>query len=280
MKNILVTGGAGFIGSHLCARLVELGKNVISIDNYSTGLKKNHIQGVHYLKLDTKDIKSITGFKPDLIFHLGEYSRVEQSFDEPNKVWEYNLLGTQRVLDYVRECKAKIIYAGSSTKFDNSASSPYTFSKATNTNLIKNYGDWYGLNYAIVYFYNAYGPREISDGKYATLIAKYIQRYKEGKPLEVTLPGIQKRNFTHVSDIVEGLLLVAENGSGDDYGIGNSIGYSVIDIAKIFDTEIKFTEEKLGNRIGGIPVNNDKVINLGWYPKWNVEDYIKREIRK
>lgn len=280
MKNVLVTGGAGFIGSHLCARLVEMGKNVISIDNYSTGSKKNHYpRGVHYIKLDTKDITHITGFKPDLIFHLGEYSRVEQSFNEPSKVWEYNLLGTQRILDYTRECGAKLIYAGSSTKFAGENMSPYAFSKATNTKLVMNYGDWYGIDYAITYFYNVYGPREIAKGTYATLIAKFLDKYKNGEPLTVTLPGTQQRNFTHIDDTIDALMLVAEFGYGDEYGIGNPRAYSVIEIAEMFNTQINYTPERQGNRISA-PVISSKTLSLGWNPAKSVEDYIKREMSK
>ena len=155
---VLVTGGAGFIGSHLCDRLVQDGSRVTSLDNYSTGSKDNHVNGVNYINGETKNIDSLVTFAPDVIYHLGEYSRVEQSFIDVEKVWSSNKDGIFAVLQFCRKTKAKIIYAGSSTKFGDGGmgrfQSPYAWTKASNTELVENYGNWYGINYAITYFYN------------------------------------------------------------------------------------------------------------------------------
>ena len=275
MSNILVTGGAGFIGSNLVKELVRLKHKVTVIDNYSTGSRLNHVKGVEYFDLDTRHIASLRIASPDVIFHLGEYSRVEQSFADFDHVWDYNVHGTKEVLKYARAHRSKLIYAGSSTKFgDNgSNSSPYAWSKANNTEFVKNYSDWYGLNYAITYFYNAYGPNEIQTGPYATLIAKFKELYHQTKEFQITSPGTQLRNFTHVSDIVSGLVLVGELGTGDGYGIGHPDSYSIIQVAEMFGQAYRLTPEKSGNRMSASVVT-DKIRELGWCPKVNLPDYI------
>ncbi len=280
MASILVTGGAGFIGSNLVKELVHLNHRVACIDNYSTGSRLNHVEGVEYFDLDTRHIASLRIASPDIIFHLGEYSRVEQSFADFDKVWDYNVHGTKEVLKYARAHRSKLIYAGSSTKFgDNgSNSSPYAWSKANNTEFVKNYSNWYGLNYAITYFYNSYGPNEIKTGAYATLIAKFKELYLQNREFQITSPGTQLRNFTHVSDIVSGLLLVAKDGNGDGYGIGHPNSYSIIQVAEMFKHPYKLTPEKSGNRMSASVVT-DKIRELGWSPKVNLPDYIAEIIR-
>ena len=182
-KTILVTGGAGFIGSHLCERLVKEGHRVISLDNYFTGSRDNHIGGVVYREGHTKDIEKHITENVDIIFHLGEYSRVEISLREPALVWDLNKDGTFGVMEFWRRRKCKLIYAGSSTKFGDGglgrAQSPYGWSKASNTELVENYGRWYNLPYAITYFYNVYGPRERA-GKYGTVIEIFWQKMLKG----------------------------------------------------------------------------------------------------
>lgn len=275
---ILITGGAGFIGSHLCEELTRNSNyEVFSLDNYFTGHTKNHIKGVKYLKGETKDIFDLVKFIPDLIFHLGEYSRVEQSFDDIEKVIEFNKLGTLKVLEFVRKTKAKLIYAGSSTKFGdqglNANESPYAWSKSSNTLLVNNYAKWFNINHAIVYFYNAYGEREINEGKYATLIALFSEKMKNNLPLTVVKPGTQRRNFTHVKDIVRGLILVANKGRGDGYCIGNKESFSIIDVAEKFGGEIQFLKERKGNRLDA-QIDTTQMENLGWKAKENLFNYI------
>lgn len=275
-KNILVTGGAGFVGSHLCERLLSLGYNVTSLDNYFTGSVDNHVPGVTYITGYTHDLHKITNIdRPDLIYHLGEYSRVEQSFDDFSKVWDYNILGTKTVLEYTKYTGAKLVYAGSSTKFaDVDVKSPYQWSKASNTEFVKNWCSWHDIDYAITYFYNVFGPREISHGKYATLIAKFREAMKRGEPLTVVSPGVQSRNFTHVDDIVDALILIGENGHGDEYGIGNPTDYEVLEVAKMFGGEIKMLPERKGNRMSA-PVIDIKTRELGWEPKRTLPNWIE-----
>jgi len=282
-KYILVTGGAGFVGSHLCERLSKDESNdVYSLDNYFTGSRDNHVPNVTYIEGSTADISTLVTFTPDMVYHLGEYSRVEQSFDDIKKVWQYNKDGIFAVLEFVRKAGCKILYAGSSTKFGDGglgrSASPYAWTKATNTELVKNYGAWFDVPYAITYFYNVYGDREISSGKYATLIALFIEKYKNGEPLTVVSPGTQLRNFTHIDDIVSGVIMVGESGFGDNYGIGCSQAFSILEIAEMFKTRIEMIPERKGNRMSASVVCN-KTKELGWSERKSIETYIKTIIK-
>lgn len=274
-----MTGGAGFIGSNLCSKLAKNNKNyVVSLDNYSTGSLLNHVAGVEYITGDTKDISKLIDFSPDYIYHLGEYSRVEQSFDDVVKLWESNKNGTFAVLEFCRKTKAKLIYAGSSTKFSDSGDgrdqSPYSWTKATNSELVVNYGRWFDIKYAITYFHNVYGPGEISSGKYATLIAIFIEQFKKKQPLTVVSPGTQCRNFTHVDDIVSGLIIVGNHGQGDNFELGDVNPYSVLDIAELFGSDYVMLPERQGNRMQAT-INTARSNALGWHPTRNVADYIR-----
>lgn len=282
-KTILVTGGAGFIGSNLIKLLLE--KNlyrVISLDNYSTGKKENHIDGAEYIQGETKDIEKLVKIKLDLVFHLGEYSRVEKSFDDIEKVWESNKNGTFAVLEFCRKNNIKIVYAGSSTKFADGGlgrdQSPYAWTKASNTELVQNYGNWFSLPYAITYFYNVYGPLEISIGPYATIIGIFKEQYKLGKALTVVSPGTQVRNFTHVDDIVRGLVLVGEKGNGDNYGLGNTKSFSILDIANMFNANIEMLPERKGNRMNSFIDVSKSEKELGWRAQKDISEHIKKFI--
>jgi len=283
-KKILVTGGAGFVGSHLCERLAQNPNyEVYSLDNYFTGSTDNHVPNVTYIEGDTSDIATLIPFAPDMVYHLGEYSRVEQSFDDIEKVWKYNKDGIFAVLEFVRKAGCKILYAGSSTKFGDGglgrSASPYAWTKATNTELVMNYGTWFNVPYAITYFYNVYGPREIQTGKYATLIALFKEKMKNEENLTIVSPGTQKRNFTHIDDIIDGLVLVGENGYGDEFGIGSPDAYSIKEIAQMFGGEIQMLPERAGNRMTA-DVISSKTESLGWKPKRNIKEYISNEVAK
>ena len=244
-KIILVTGGAGHVGSHVVEQLLKQPDNhVISLDNYLNGSEKNHIKGAEYRRGHTKDIDKLVPEKPDIIYHLGEYARIAPSFDDIEEVYDMNITGTFAVVEYCRKNKIrKLVYAASSTKFaiegDGRHQSPYAFTKATNVDLINDYGRWYDLPYAICYFYNAFGPRENGKGKYATVIAKFEQSYLGNKPLTVVEPGTQRRNFTHVKDLANGIILVGEKGKGDGYTLSSNKAFSVIDVASQFGAPVE-----------------------------------------
>lgn len=280
MKTILVTGGAGHVGSHVIEQLLKDPNNrVISLDNYFTGKEANHIEGAEYRNGHTKNIDSLIPETPDIVYHLAEYARIAPSFEDVAEVFDMNIDGTFAVAEFCRKKKVgKLVYAGSSTRFaaegNGRHQNPYSFSKATNVDLINNYGHWYDLPYAICYFYNAFGPRENGTGKYATLIAKFEQAYLNNEPFTIVKPGTQKRSFTYVEDLARGIILVGEKGWGDGYALNNTKSFDIIEIAQAFGGEIKY--------IDGYPGRFDSADNptkardeLGWETTKDVIDYIK-----
>lgn len=279
-RTILVTGGAGHVGSHVIELLVADERNrVISLDNYSNGSRENHIAGAEYRDGHTKEIARLVPETPDIVFHLGEYARIATSFEDAATVYDFNIVGTYGVVEFCRARRVpKLVYAASSTKFaiegDGRHQNPYSFTKATNVDLINDYGRWFGLPYAICYFYNAFGPRERGDGKYATLIAKFESLWRAGRPLEVVLPGTQRRSFTYVKDLARGIILVGEKGQGDGYALRADATYSVLDIARAFGGEIEMVEGYPGRQdVADDPTRARD--ELGWTPTLDVMDYIR-----
>ena len=283
-KIILVTGGAGHIGSHIIEQLL-LDKNnkIISLDNYFVGTTDNHIKGAEYRRGHTKNIDTLIPETPDIIYHLGEYARITPSFDEVEKVYDMNIVGTVAVVEFCRKRGVnKLIYAASSTKFaiegDGRHQNPYSFTKATNVDLINDYGRWYKLPYAICYFYNAFGPRENGLGKYATLVAKFEQAYLNKQPLTIVNPGTQRRNFTYVGDLARGIILAGQKGQGDGYTLGNIKDYSVEEIAKAFNCPVEYIDGYPGRSESGDAPNKARE-ELGWTTTIDVMDYIKDFIK-
>lgn len=282
-KRFLVIGGCGFVGGSLVRRLAHDGYSVTCLDNYFTGTTDAHIEGVSYILGNSFDINKINfNSNFDVVFYLGEYSRVEQSFEDIDTVFAFNFGPAYEVLKFCRSNGAKLIYAGSSTKFGddggNAYASPYAWTKKVNTELVQVYSNWFGVNYAITYFYNVYGQGEISNGKYSTLIAKFANLVREGEEaLPVVSPGTQVRNFTHVDDIVEGLILVAERGQGDGYGIGADESFSILEVAEMFGKSVQMLPERPGNRLSA-HLNTQQTRNLGWRPVNNLRDYIQAQL--
>jgi UDP-glucose 4-epimerase len=284
-KIILVTGGAGFIGSNLIEELVKDKNNkVISLDNYFSGSPDNHLPGAEYRLGHTKDIAKHIPETPDIIYHLGEYSRVAASLEEPELVWDLNIAGTLGVLEFWRQHKCKLVYAGSSTKFTPARAdgttgrdlAPYTWAKAVNTELVQNYSHWYDLKYGTTYFYNVYGPRERAGqftGAHGTVIATFKECYLNNKPCEVRSPGSQTRAFTYVADTVAGLLLVGAKGQGDDYGICAQEVYSLLDVTKMLGCEIKMVPATKTTR-SDEAIDSTKIKALGWRQTKTLADYL------
>ena len=282
-KLILVTGGAGFIGSHLCERLVKDGHKVISLDNYFTGSRENHVAGVDYREGHTKDIERHISETPDLIYHLGEYSRVHKSLEEPQLVWDMNITGTLGVLEFWRKSGGKLVYAASSTKLSSTHTadgtdgrdlSPYTWAKASNVDLVANYSRWYSLPYAIVYFYNVYGPRERAWGAYGTIVETFKQNFLQSKPHKINAPGTQTRAFTHVADTVAGICAAGEKGEGDGFNISSKDVHSIREVAEMFGGPIEMHPQTKISRSSGTD-DTSKIESLGWKQKRHLKDYIE-----
>ena len=280
-RTILVTGGAGHVGSHVIEQLVSNPANrVISLDNYSSGLEANHIAGAEYRRGHTRDIDTLVPETPAIVYHLGEYARISTSLRDVRMVFDFNMVGTFAVAEFCRQRSVgKLVYAASSTKFaiegDGRNQSPYGFTKAANVDLISNYGRWFGLPYAICYFYNGFGPRERGDGDYATLIAKFEQLHLRGEPLTVVKPGTQRRNFTYVGDLARGIILAGEKGSGDGYALAAEASHSVLDIAHAFGGNVELVDGSPG-RSGAAEPSSRARAELGWDTTVDVMDYIRQ----
>jgi UDP-glucose 4-epimerase len=279
-KTILVTGGAGHVGSHVIEMLVmDPDNKVISVDNYFNGSEQNHIEGAEYRRGHTKDIEALVPETPEIVYHLGEYARISPSFEDVRNVYDMNMIGSFSVVEFCRVRQvSKLVYAASSTKFaiegDGRHQNPYSFTKATNVDLIRDYGRWFNLPYAICYFYNGFGPRERGNGKYATVIAKFERQYLQNESLTVVAPGTQKRAFTYVKDLARGIILTAEKGIGDGYALGVGKSYSVLQIAQAFGGPIDIVDGYPGREESfNDPVKARQ--ELGWKPTVDVMDYIR-----
>ena len=288
-KYIVVTGGAGFIGSNLIKLLINrTNKKIISIDNYFSGSKKNHIQNkrIKYIKGQNLKISFILNkykSKIDTVFHFGEFSRIFQSFRDIDKCMNYNLSSTYEVIKFCSKNKIKILYSASSSKFGNDGKdehlSPYSWTKSKNIELIKNFSKWYGLKYEIVYFYNVYGKGQITNHPMAAVIGIFEDQFKKNKKLTVVKPGTQKRDFTHVDDIVEGCYLTWKKGRQSDYLLGTGRQYSIIEIAKMFGSKIKYIKKRPGERLSSFLENKRALLHLGYKPKRDIKNYIENFLK-
>ena len=249
IKKILVTGGAGFVGTNLINLLLKKTKyKIISLDNYSSGSKKNHIKNkrINYLKGDTKNISKIIKNTKDIIsvFHFGEFARIYQSFVKMNECIDSNSIGTNAVFNYCLQNKIKLIYSATSASLGNRGKdknlSPYAFTKSKNLGLLENLKKWFNFKYEVIYFYNVYGPHQICRGDMATVIGIFENHYKLKKPLPVVKPGTQSRRFTHIYDTVEVCYQAWKKKLCRHYSIAHHKSYSIVDVAKMFNTKIRY----------------------------------------
>tara|TARA_B100000700_G_scaffold331302_1_gene462988 strand:+ start:5482 stop:6345 length:864 start_codon:yes stop_codon:yes gene_type:complete len=281
---ILVTGGAGFIGSSLIEELLSRYKNIniTSLDNYFTGNIKNHINDkrVNYIKGNTWDIDELVKPDIDIIFHFGEYSRIVNSFKDIDYVLKSNGYGTMKIVNFCHKNNVKLIYSASSSKFGNDGKdenlSPYSWTKAKNVELIKNFGEWYSLKYEIVYFYNVYGPKQIMEGDYKAVIGIFEGQYKKGEPLTVVSPGTQSRDFTHIDDIINGIIMTIEKGFNSEYMLGTGKNWKLADVASMFTDNWVLVPERRGERLSSVILDNTNTKKLGWEPKINLKNYIEQ----
>ena len=277
---ILVTGGAGFVGTNL---LIELSRNksykLFSIDNYCIGLKENHIEDVNYISDDVNNIFEYDE-KYDIIFHLAALSRIQPSFDDPELTYRYNTTATLKVLEYARKNKSKVIYSGSSSRHHNPTISPYAMTKFLGEELCKLYKTSYNMNTHIVRFYNVFGPYEIMEGDWAAVIGRWRNNIKKGIPLEIVGDGNQRRDFTHVNDIVSGLIKISKSNSINfEWELGSGKNYSINEVYKMFEKKfsckVKYIENQPGNYKETLRKNDIAIDELGWTPEFELENYIQ-----
>ena len=291
MKNlVIVTGGAGFIGSNLIKYLLKkTDLKIISLDNYSTGTKKNHInhKNAKYINGENIDISKILkkyANKIKVIFHFGEFSRIYQSFLNPKLCLNSNINNSFAVINFAKENKIKIIYSATSSALGNNGKdeneSPYTWAKSKNIELIKNYSKWFGLKYELLYFYNVYGPGQILNGPMSAVIGIFETQFKKKLPLTIVKPGSQKRDFTHINDIVRGCYLAMIKGRQTEYMLCTNKTYSIIQIAKMFNSKYKFLKSRPGDRFGSTTLNNNAKKILGFNGKKDIKTYIADFISK
>ena len=286
MKNIIiVTGGAGFIGSNLIKYLLKkTNLKIISIDNYSTGILKNHTinKNVKYIKGENINIsKLLEPYKKKIktIFHFGEFSRIFQSFSNTKTCLNYNIYNSFEVINFAKDNKIKIIYSATSSNLGNNGkdenSSPYAWTKSKNIELIKNYSKWFGLKYELLFFYNVYGPGQILNSPMSAVIGIFETQFKKKLPLTIVKPGTQRRDFTHIDDIVHGCYLAMIKGKQNEYMLCTNKSYSIIQIAKMFNTKIRFIKARPGDRFGSTTINNNAKKILGFNAKKDIKTYIK-----
>lgn len=276
--NIIVTGGAGFIGTNLCKKLVELGHEVTSIDNYSTGKKENHIEGVRYKNSDIRnvyDYKWVYNEHPDIIFHMAAIARIQPSFEQPKKYFTTNANGTLEIVDYCAKNNVPLIYAGSSSHHSGKFKNPYTFSKDVGEEVVKLYQEHYNLKSSIVRFYNVYGPYQLTEGGYTTLIGRWLSNIEKGIECEIYGDGEQRRDFTHVDDIVDALIRIQKQQAyGYSFELGYGKNYSVNEVAKILGINPIYKPTKPGEARNTLNIDRLAIDMLGWKPKINLEDYL------
>jgi len=287
MKNIIViTGGAGFVGTNLISFLLKNTKyKILSIDNYSSGLKINHIKNkkVKYIKSNTKNISTLLNSKKNkinAIFHFGEFSRIYQSFLNMGECIDSNTVGSHAVFNFCLNNKIKLIYSATSASLGNKGRdkdlSPYAFTKSINLELLENLKKWFKMKYEIIYFYNVYGSNQISKGKMATVIGIFEEAYKNKKPLPVVKPGTQSRKFTHIQDTVKVCFDAWKKNKCRHYSISSKKDYTILEVAKLFDTKIMLLPSRSGERYASALTNmslSNKVYKI--FGKIGLKEYIK-----
>jgi UDP-glucose 4-epimerase len=284
-KYLVVIGGAGFVGSNLIELLLKkTNYKIISYDNYSSGKKINEISNVrvNYITGHTNNINKFLSKKRNnikSIFHFGEFARIHQSFENLNECVESNTNGTFEVFKFCLENNIKLIYSATSAslgKKGNKNLSPYAFTKSKNLELLENFKKWFKFRYEVIFFYNVYGPRQISKGRMATVIGIFENHYKRNQPLPIVRPGSQSRRFTHIQDTIEICYKAWKLDKCKYYSISNKKNYKIREVAKLFNSKVKFLPTRKGERFASELSNissNNKIHR--YFGKIQLTDYIK-----
>jgi UDP-glucose 4-epimerase len=272
---ILVTGGAGFVGTNLIKRLLKEGHQVVSIDNYNTGLKSNHQEGAEYLEYDIRNINSYDWIKPEFVFHMAAIARIQPSFEKPQEYFEVNASGTMKLVDWCAKAQVPVVYAGSSSKHSGKFKNPYTFSKDIGEEIIQLYQQHYALEATIARFYNVYGPYQLLEGGYTTLIGRWLNNLSKGESCYIYGDGEQRRDFTHVDDIVDALILIMEKQTyGFEFELGRGKNLSVNEVAAMFNISPIYAEAKPGEARETLNTSPTAGYILGWNPTRELAEYI------
>jgi UDP-glucose 4-epimerase len=274
---IIVTGGAGFIGTNLCKKLLSLGHNVTSIDNYNTGKKENHILGVDYYNMDIRNIIDYDWLQPDIIFHMAAIARIQPSFINPKDYFSTNANGTLHIVDYCAKNNIPLIYAGSSSHHSGKFKNPYTFSKDIGEEIVELYQKHYNLKSSIVRFYNVYGPYQLTEGGYTTLIGRWLNNIEKGIECEIYGNGEQRRDFTHVDDIIDALIRIQKQQAyGNNFELGRGKNYSVNEVAELLDINPIYKPAKPGEAQETLNIDKSGQSILGWEPKIDLPNYLNK----
>jgi len=283
--NIMVTGGAGFVGTNLIKRLLKDGHNVVSLDNYSTGKEENHQEGCEYVDADIRDVIDFDYFMKDVdvVYHLAALARIQPSFKNPANTLEVGILGTMNILEWIKEKenKPRVVFAGSSSVHSGMMKNPYTFSKSVADDLCLLYKKHFGVDVSICRFYNVYGPHQLTEGEYCTVVGIFENQYGNKEPLTITGDGFQRRDFTHIDDIVDGLILTSENETcWDEIELGRGENFSINELADMFNTDIKYIDERPGEARETLCDTLIAERLIGYEPTRNIKDYIKEVINE
>lgn len=285
---IIVTGGVGFIGTNLIKRLLKDGHKVVSLDNYSTGKKENEQKGCKYFDVDLRLTKDYSFFmdNPDVIFHIAALPRIQPSFEAPSITFNSNVVSTQNICEWARtNGNIPVVYAGSSSIHGDKYANPYTFTKWLGEEVCKMYSNIFKLPVTICRFYNVYGHHQASDGAYCNVLGIFERQYKNGEPLTITGDGEQRRDFTNVEDIVDGLIRVSNRLTlfkgghivGEEFEFGNGKNYSINELVEGFGKEYpkEYIPKWEGEVRESLCVDKKAIKELGWKPKGDIIQFIR-----
>jgi len=279
---ILVTGGAGFIGTNLIKRLLSEGHEVVSLDDYETGTEENHVDDAKYILGDIDSLTYWKGEEFDLCYHLAALSRIQPSFENPTECFRVNAQGSQVVAEWARLNNVKVVYAGSSSRWHDPFQSPYAAFKHMGEEVFKLYKKTYGLDAEICRFYNVYGPDEIIEGDWAAVIGIWRRQVRDGEKITIIGDGEQRRDFTHVIDIVDALYKVGTSNEKheDAWELGCGVNYSINEMFGMFkeqfsELESMYLPDQLGNYRKTLRENEDTLDRLEWKPQDRLKDYIQ-----